>query len=193
MIFLMSVKQWNKNKKKLVEPKDYLILDATDDSDARMTSFSNVVDMVNFAVPLKLLRLADCEEFEDEIDIDRIEELEETFFRGNRFAMSVIATMSVFLEKDNNVFIVVRNKAFKYYKNKFRSEFVKVFPDAENCFVILKNDIRKHKKELNYSFSREEVNLMRKALKKKEKQMEEITEKAKKKRNKKRNKGWGWN
>jgi hypothetical protein len=192
MIFLLSNKQWEKHKKKLVEPKNYLILDATDDSDAKMASFTNMVTMDNFAVPLKLLRWAGDDDFDDEIDLDRIEDLETSFFKSDKFAVSVIATMSAFLESDINVFIVVRNKAYKFYRNKFKSEFCKVFPDAANCLVIMKNDIKKHKKDLNYSFSSEEVNIMKKALRKKEKQMQEITTKAKKKSKKKIKDGWGW-
>ena len=35
MIFIMSAKQWDKNKKKLIIPKDYFIFDATDDDEYR--------------------------------------------------------------------------------------------------------------------------------------------------------------
>ena len=96
----MPFKEWDKHKKKFVEPKDYLILDATDDADTKMSGYTNVVTMDNFAVPLKLLKLADDDSFEDTIDIDRIEDLEDTFFKSAKFRTSVLATVSAFLSTD---------------------------------------------------------------------------------------------
>jgi hypothetical protein len=196
MIFLLSLKYWDKNKKKLVEPKDYIVLDATDDGEARLSSFTNVVAMDNFAIPVKLLKYSEeLNEIEDDfIDLDRMQDMEKDFFRSHKFASSVAATVSVFLEKDINVFIIIRNKAFKFYRYYFKNEFCKVFPDAANCFVVLEKDLKTYKKELNHSFSSKEIEIMKKALRKKEKELEEDADKRKKKAKKKRKKGngYGW-
>lgn len=190
MIFLMSQKIWDKNKKKLVEPKDYIILDATDDSNARLDAFTNTVTYDNLAIPTKLLHMFDDEDFEDIMDIDNIKELEEAFFKGMKFQTAALAAISAFIDQDINVFIVVRNKAYDFWREKYRKEFVKLFPDASNFFVVTPKKVSKCKEELSHNFSDEELSYMKKELAKKERQMEERAKKSKheekkKKKNKK--------
>lgn len=190
MIFLMSQKIWDKNKKKLVEPKDYIILDATDDGNARLDAFTNTVTFDNLAIPAKLLHMFDDEDFEDIMDLDNIKELEEQFFRGLKFQTSALASISAFLDQDINVFIVIRNKAYDFWREKYRKEYIKLFPDSANFFVVLPKKISKYKKELSHNFSESEISYMKKELSKKEKQMEERAKQAKHsdKKNKKKNK-----
>ena len=195
MIFLLSLKMWDKFKKKLVEPKDYIILDATDNEDSKMTQFTNVVSMDNFCLPMKLIRVIQEEDYDGIIDVDKIEELEDNFFRSGNFETSVLATMSIFLERDINVFIVMKNAAFKYYRKKFKAEFCKIIPDADPLiFIIDKKDFDKNKKALRASITRDEAEILKKQVRKKEKEMEGAhKEKRKKtKKKKKNNDGWGF-
>lgn len=198
MIFLLSYKTWEKNKKKLVEPKNYLILDATDDEDAKLSNLTNMVSMDNFSLPMKLLKIVDDDDFTEAIDLDKIEDMEETFFKSLKFKSSVLATMSTFLIDDGdnkggsiNVFIVLRNKAFKYYRKKFKHEFLKIFKEASNCFIIIDGKVKKYTKDLEKDVDDDELEIMVKALKKKEKIMEEEMKEANNKRKKKKKKGWG--
>lgn len=191
MIFLGSVKMWNKFKKKYVEPKDYMLLDATDDETSKLNKFTNMVDMANFAVPSGVLKLVSEIEDDESLDYDRLEEMERNFFEGYKFRSSVVATISVLVSERVNVFIIVRNKAFKYYRKRFKSEFCKVIPELTNYFHILHDDANKDKKYLNEEFSDKEIETLQKKVQKKEKEMEDEAKKMRSKRKKKRKKGWG--
>ena len=101
MIFIMSAKQWDKNKKKLIIPKDYFIFDATDDDEAKLDRFTNTITMSGFNPPAKLVKLiSKNEDLEDIIDIDKMEKLEDNFFNGIQFNNAVL---SVGLLKTNLV------------------------------------------------------------------------------------------
>ena len=198
MILLISAKDWLNDHKKLIEVKDYLILDCTDGQESKMHTYSNVVTMDNFCIPSKLLSAISKEIDDDYIDIDNAEELEKTFFRGNEFSTSVLATMSTFLraQSDINIFIIVRNKAFKYYRKRFITEFCRVFPDADPLIKIYKHENKsKIVKILEKPISTSDRDILVKELEKKEKQMENSkssSKKKKKKSKKKDNKGWGF-
>lgn len=197
MLFLLSAKDWIKDHKKLIEPKDYILLDATDSQETGMTKFSNAVTMDNFCVPSKLLA-AMSQDLDDEfMDIRNVEELEKNFFRGGEFKTSVLATLSTYLRADTdiNVFIVVRNKSFKYYRKRFISEFCRIFPDIDPLLKIYKHDDRpKFVKLAEEILPNSDRNVLIKELVKAEKKMEEEmrhTKKKKKKGKKKDTKGWG--
>ena len=184
MIFLMSAKQWNKNKKKLVIPKDYIIFDATDDDDAKMSSYTNCVTMDALNPPTKLVRLIADEDSDSIIDFEKLEKLEKTFFRGLSLRSAMMATISGIIQNgDINIFIVMRNKAFKYYKKKIKKTFEKLFPVDFEFIEIFSGDVSDHKKSLRYGFTSDELRQLNRHLKKREK---EDTETFKKKRGKRR-------
>lgn len=199
MLLLIAAKDWFNDHKKLIEVKDYLILDCTDGQETKMNTYSNTVSMDHFCIPSKLLSAMSKEIDDEYIDIDNVEELEKGFFRGNEFTTSVLATMSTFLRSQNdiNVFIIVRNKAFRYYRKRFVTEFCRVFPDAGPLLKIYKHEKKsKIVKMLETPLSSADRNIMIEELEKKEKQMEETmksTIKKKKKKSKKKDtKGWGF-
>ena len=183
MIFLMSAKQWSKNKKKLVIPKDYIIFDATDDDDAKMSSYTNCVTMDAFNPPVKLVKLVADEESTDIIDIDKLEKLEKNFFKGLSLRSAMMATVSGIIQNgDINIFIVMRNKAFKYYRKKMKKMFEKLFPVDFEFIEIFSGEISDHKKSLKVGFNSYEVSELSKWLKKREKENTEIYKKKKDKR-----------
>lgn len=199
MLLLIAAKDWFKDHKKLIEVKDYLILDCTDGQETKMNTYSNTVSMDHFCIPSKLLSAMSKDIDDDYIDINNVEELEKGFFRGNEFSTSVLATMSTFLraQTDINVFIIVRNKAFKYYRKRFITEFCRIFPDASPLIKIYKHENKsKIVKMLEKPLSTADRNVLIKELEKKEKQMENnmkpVIKKKKKKANKKDTKGWGF-
>lgn len=201
MILLISAKDWFSDSKKLIEPKNYLILDATDGRETKINQFSNTLTMDNFCIPPKLLSAISKELDDDFVDIENAEELEKNFFRGDGFSTSVLATMSTLLnaESDINIFIVIRNKAFNYYRKRFKTEFCRVFPDAEPLFSIYKHEKKgKFLKELEKSLPESDREILIEELKKCEKRMEEKVKPALKKKKKKSKskksdkKGWGF-
>ena len=189
MIFLMSVKQWNKAKKKLVMPKNYLIFDATEDDDAKMNAYTNAVTMDAMNPPAKLVKLVSEDDgtgnCDDILDFDKIEKLEKNFFKGLQLRKAIMATVAGILEDDVNIFIVMRNKAFKYYKKKMKKAFEKTIPVDFEYIEIFTGEVADHKKSLKYSFTDDELHQLKKALKRREKESEEEFAKAKKKKNKK--------
>ena len=182
MIFLMSVKQWNKNKKKLIIPKDYIIFDATDDDDAKMTSYTNCITMDAMNPPVKLVKLIADEDSDDIIDYEKLEKLEKSFLKSLSLRSAMMATISGIIQNgDINIFIVMRNKAFKYYKKKMKKMFEKLFPVDFEFVEIFSGEISDHKQSLKEGFTSQEVSELNKILKKREK---EDTETFKKKKNK---------
>lgn len=199
MIIVIAAKDWLKNKKKLVDPKDYIILDCTDGQETSMRNFSETVTVDDFCIPSKLLSVMNKDIGEEYVDLDNVETLEKNFFRGNKFASTVLATVSAFItaESDINIFIVIRNKAFKFYRKRFITEFCRVFPDISPYVHIYEDKHKdKIKKILVKDLEAAEKNSLIKELKKKEKEMEETAKpklkKDKKKKKKKNNKGWGF-
>ena len=185
MIFLMSEKQWKKNKKKLVEPKDYIIMDATEDDDARMSAYTNVVTMDALNPPPKLVRLvSDDSNFDDDvISFDKVEKLEKEFFKGFMLKKAIMATVAGIIENgDINIFIVMRNKAFKCYKNRMLNTFKKVIPVDFTFIQIFSGDVSVSKKELKKEFSYDEIMDLKKILKQREKELEKVIEKKRKKK-----------
>ena len=184
MIFIMSAKQWSKSKKKLVIPKDYIIVDATDDDDARMNAFTNVITLDAMNPPSKLVKLAsDEKDTSDIIDYDKIEKLEKEFFKGRRLREAIMATIACVVENHNiNIFIVMRNKAFKCYKNKMKKAFQKVIPVDFDFVEVYSGDVSEHKKSLKYTMDEEEIHELKRILKKREKESEENYKKKKKKK-----------
>lgn len=185
MIFLMSEKQWDKNKKKLVIPKDYIIFDATDDDDAKLDKFTNCVTMSGFNPPAKLVKLiSKGDDVDDIIDMDKLEKLEDNFFNGMQFNNAILTTVAGQLENDVNLFIVLRNKVFKNYRKRILRAFIKTFNVDFNFVYIFSGDAAGNKKELKKSLSTDEVKELKELLHKREKEMEKSFKKNKKKKSK---------
>lgn len=194
MIFLVSYKTWEKYKKWLVKSKDYIILDATDDEKAKLSSYTNVITVDGLAIPSSILKYVSDKDFEDSMDFDRVQDLENTFFRSMNFEIAINATIANFVEeeRDMNFFIVIRDKAYKYYRNKLKKEFVKRYPSASTFLIIMSKDPKeKNKKDLKEKFPESEREPLKKMIRKREEQMTEKYNKTKKKKHKKSKDGWG--
>jgi len=185
MIFIMSMKQWEKNKKKLVQYKDYIIFDGTDDDDAKLSKFTNTVTMDAFCPPARLLKLTSDKAFDSSeiIDLDKIEDLEDRYLNGVSMTNAILATVSGLCERDINMFIVLRNKAFKTYKKRLRRRFITMF-NVNIPFVYILDDTKECKKALRESLSEDELNVLSERLHKLEKDAEKKYDKEKKRRKK---------
>lgn len=184
MIFIMPIKTWKEYKKKLVSAKDYIIFDGTEDDDAYMSRFTNTVTMDGFNPPRKIVKAAEQRFDDDIIDYDKIEELENKFFKGLTFKNSVVATVAGIIENgDINIFIVLKNKVYKMYKKKYTKAFNKMFP-ASFDFVYLVDDFSDIKPYLKDNLSRDELSELRNLLKKQEKELEKLSAKKRPRRHK---------
>ena len=187
MIFIMSLKHWKKYKKKLIEPKDYIIFDGTEDDDGYMNRFTQNVTMDAFNPPVKLVKLAQDDDYDEILSYDKIETLEKKFFNGVKLKNAILATISGIIENgDINIFIVMRNKAFKVYGKKLKKKFRQMFPTNFEFIEIFSGDIHDHKRSLRYSFSQRELHDLSKILQKREDEMKKEFELGRKRRGGKR-------
>lgn len=186
----MSKKSWYKHKKKLVQPKDYMLIDGTEDDDAKLSSFTNCVTMDQFNPPIKLVKLigkADhSDDYRDIFDYDRLEKLEENFFDSPNLHAAIMATVGGLLQGDDiNIFLILRNKVFKYYKKRFKREFVKSIAVPFDYITIFGGNAAPSdfQKELSYTFTDKELRQLEESLKVREKQMEKKLKQRRKKKN----------
>jgi len=185
----MSVKTFMKKKKKLVEPKDYVIMDATDTNKGELEKFSNVVHLENFSPSNKLIKAKS----QNDVDYDLfdIEKMEKKFFKGKGFRTSCLACVNALVENRNiNVFIVVKGKVFKYYGETLAKKMRKLFNvdfDFVRTFKKWDDDKKYLKKDLDNS----ELDELREKLRKLEKEIVDKSnddDKKKKKKKKKKDK-----
>ena len=200
MIFIMSTKFWEKHKKALVQPKDYIIMDATDDDGAKMNEYSNTISEDQLAVPARLIHLMGDDDYESTIDLNKIRALEDEFFYGYTFRIHALAIMRTYLgypeddSPDKNIFVVIRHKAYKYWHKKYKKAFIKVFSDAETFLRTAgeNSDWEKVKKDIEEDIGQSARAVLQQEIKKIEKKQEkeykERKEKTKKKTGKKKHK-----
>ena len=189
MIFLLSEKIWEKRKKKLVEPKDYIIVDSLDAAtESPLLEYTNAVTIDDFAMPTKLMH-AFQDDFEEILDDDAIIEIQKNFFYGTKFRSSVLAVVRTFIEKDLNIFIVIKNKAYKGWRKMYQKAFEKAVPEFKDYFWILSKDLNdKDQEALKRNIPPEKIPYLKKKVAEKETEMEVEHEKAKKKHKKNKKK-----
>lgn len=171
----MSEKQFKKKAKKLVEPRDYIICDGTDDDTGSLTKFSNVVSMSGFNPPSKLLKVRIDEDFDCGIDVDKVKKMERKYFKNNTFKSSAMACVKGMLNERSgggqiNMFVILRNKAYKVYGKKIQKKVIKLI-GADFDFVYLFDDVEEDKKLLRKELSRDKLKYIRRRLAKLEKSL----------------------
>lgn len=186
MIFIMSLKTFMKYKKKLVEAKDYVIMDATDDDKGELDKFSNVVHLNEFAPPSKLIK-AKAQDDEN-YELFAIEKMEKKFFKGKGFRTSCLACVNGILENRNiNIFIIVKGKVFKHYGAVLVKKIRKMF-NVDFDFIYTFKDWDDDKKYLKKDLSAGEMDELKEKLRKLEKELDHKNDKDKKKKKKKKDK-----
>lgn len=209
----MSLKQWDKYKKKLVEPKDYIILDASGDDSTKLQGFVNVVTVSDIVMPPRLISLVKDEDFDDIIDETEVRELEKSFFGSLKYRTTALAIIrgavsgnDAYDSKDVNAFIVLQDDAFKFWYGKYRKTFIDLIPSVEDFVYTLpvakkkkdKDEVKKDVKRILNLLDQEIPQKIRKQIlrdvKDLEKELEEEhKEKKKKKKDKKKKlKGFGF-
>lgn len=171
MIFIMSEKQFLKDKKKLVVPKDYIIVNSTNDDRSELTKFNMCTTVDAFDPPEKLIRLIEKNDDDDLFDMDKLKKIEDKFFKGEDFIQSAMAVTKGVIDKNINAFIILRNKKYKLYGKKIKKAIQKVFKAADVEFVHLYKDFSDNKKELSTKLSSSQISELRDALEDLEKKL----------------------
>lgn len=211
MILILREKDFLKKKEKFVQPKDYLIFDATDNASGNMNKFSNSAALPYITPPKSLLSLIVKldEESDDDfspIDVDKVEKLEKKFFKGIEFIRALDVVFVAQMRKDQNIFVVFKDKNFKSFETRVvqwvkkyigenGEDLIKTFADYEespkilrsslshNQASALKSSIEKLEKKIRkHSDAEDEI----RREKKKEKEKEKKKKKDKKKKKKKK-------
>jgi hypothetical protein len=177
-----------KYKKKLVEPKDYVIANGTEDESGNLAQFSNVVTMDGFNPPSKLVKAKS--ESDEDFDVFSVEKLEKKYFKGQGFITVCMSCVGVMLEDRNkniNVFVVIRNKVFKYYSKAIVKKFSKLF-DVNFDFVYVFKEYDDMKKLLRKDLTSDQLDDLKSRLHKLEHGMTDKKKDNKKKDDKKKDK-----
>jgi hypothetical protein len=126
MLFILNEKDFYKYAKKLVEHKDYIIYDATDDS-SRMTEFRNRVEWDKFTPGGACLdeREKDIKR-KTTLDVGTLDRLEEKHFKSDGFIRTVCTGLHALTDNDGsiNCFIVVSNRAYTLYSKVLKANFL---------------------------------------------------------------------
>lgn len=191
MIFILASKTWHRQKKKLVQPKDYMLIDGTEDDDAKLSSFTNCVTMDQYNPPIRLVKLLgkseESDDYRDILDYDRVEKLEENFFDSPNLRAAIMATVGGLLQGDDiNIFLVLRNKVFKYYAKRLRREFIRNIAVTFDYVTVFnpKKSPADYQQALHKSFTDKELEELEKALSEREKRLEKLMKRKKKKKKK---------
>lgn len=178
-LFILPLKFFDKNKKKLVEEKDYFLLDGTDSDDGDLHKFTNHINLEGIAPPPKLVKAQSKsgDDFEVAMSVFKIEEIEDKYFNSKEFKVAMLTTVKALVgsEGDMNVFVVMSNKAYKIYGEKIAKRINKVFDIGFN-FCFTKKDLKDGDKlntaKLAEELSPKRAELIQHALEKKEKKLE---------------------
>lgn len=177
MIFLLREKDFLRNKKKLVEPKDYMIFDATDDATGELAKFTNCVSVAGLKMPKTLIKLAqklkDDRDFDfDSINITEVEKREKKFFKTIDFLKAVDQIFAFQHHVDHNVFVVFANSDFKAYEDRIVKRFRKIAGDASDIIFTM-DDIDDSSKILRKGLSYSDISALKDSMTKIEKQIRE--------------------
>jgi hypothetical protein len=166
MIFIISQKQFLKNKKMLVKPKEYLIIDGTDDSSGDLRKFCNVITVDSFNPPAKVLSYFDKKDISvDDIDEEKIKKVMKKYLKGKSFIVGVMGAAKAIVDASRpfNVLIVIKNKVYKHLSSKIVKRMKKLL---EFDFIYTFDDIEEKPKLLKKEITREDLKMLEKKLKK---------------------------
>lgn len=183
MIILMKEKDFLKQKKSLVVPKDYVIGDCTDDTTSDISKFSNIVSADMLKPPKQLVR-AICAD-NDKIDPDKIEMMEKKFFKSEEFIRCINGFVRLQIKSDKNYFLVYKNKDFKAFGKKIFKKLRKMYETEEDVFFI-GGDISS--KILSKKISEDTRRELDEVCRKYEKRLEKMSEEEEAKKDKKKKK-----
>ena len=180
MIILIKEKQFLKDKKKLVAPKDYIIADATDDTTGELSKFSNTMSADMLKPPKQLVNAINADS--NKIDPDKIDMMMKKFFKSEEFIRCINGLVRIQIRSDKNIFIVYKGKDFKTLGKKIFKKMRSMYEIDGDLFLLGEDVTEKilHTK-LQESTRRE----LDECCKKVEKKLEKMSKEEDKKKDKK--------
>ena len=168
MIIIVPVKDFTKHAKKLVEPKPYLIIDGTGMDSGPLVKYSQVVTLEGFNPPGYLINAKKNED--DVVDSQKFDKIKKKYFKSKSFKVGLLGALNGFIQGDGkiNIFIVLNQKAYKYFSKEIKKRFEKYFK-TEYQFIFRYDDIQESKKILNKNLKSKKVAELQQLLKKYEK------------------------
>jgi len=137
MIVFMKEKDFLKHKKSLVEPKDYVIGDATDETTGELSKFAHSTSLDGLKPPKPLVRAIMADSVK--LDPDKVDKMGKRFFKSPEFLNAAMGLAFSQAKSDLNYFIVFKNKDFKAYGKKIYKKFKELFPTSDDIFFLLKD------------------------------------------------------
>lgn len=162
MIYFMREKDFIAARKKLVEPKDYIIFDVSDDATGEMSKFANCVGLSGLRPEKTLVNLL-IKTMEDNtyFEPDKVEKLEKQYLKSISFLKAIDMVFVAQGRKDQNIYVVFRNRDYKAIGKTAIQKFRKAI-DADIIFEY--EDLEKDFKMLRRSLTSTEQNALRDAL-----------------------------
>lgn len=172
MIIVIGEKEFGKHAKKLVEKKEYLICDGTDNDNGSFAKYARVVTMDGFNPPAKVVKGKEKSHDLDDIGIsrDKIKKLEKKYFHSKGFKTVVMACIKDIVNSDDghNIFVVMTNKAYKACGKKTVKMIHKV-AGVDFDFAYTYDDVKGDKSLLKVSLKNSKIKELAKVINKFEK------------------------
>jgi hypothetical protein len=187
-MYLVSSKFWLKRAKKLVEYKDYILIDGTGDESGELSKFANVVSLDGFSMSKALID-AKKNKDDERIDSDKRKIMERKFFdnKDKSFMLACMSVAKALIKHDGevNIFIVIKNSAYKTYAKRMKKEMYKLLGDGDFEFIYMEEDIENDKKLLKKNIKSKALKGIYNSLADLEKGLEKESKKKDKKKKKK--------
>lgn len=180
MIIIVPEPFFTKKAKKLVVAKDFIIADATDDFDSRLSEFGNRSQTAEL-VPTPVLRkiAADPDSQEAKIKRRNIKHYIENWLEDEAVSMRLLFLVDMMLVnyehtgEDLNIFIVLRKKDYAEYAGLMKGKVDRYFEGFELCYLMTKQtDKAERDRILNLRMPREFWGKLRKSTEKKRKEFD---------------------
>lgn len=177
MIIIVPEPFFRKKAKKLVVAKDFIIADATDDFESRLSDFGNRTQVPEL-VPTPVLRKIATDPDSQEAKIKRrnIKHYIENWLEDEAFAMRILFMADMMCVnyahcgEDLNIFIALRKKEYAEYAGLMKAQIDRQFEGFNLAYLMTKQTDREERdKILNMKMGREFWGRLAKSVEKKRK------------------------
>lgn len=193
MIAIVTEKYWEKYAKKLVEYKDYVLIDATDNE--MELRYNNCVPAENLVLPSKLMSIATDAELQRQTSRNKMRDIQDQFFHSEEFVRSLMEPFEMLSTRDVNLFVILPKKVVKFFGKAYERVIQELYSGTK--VEILLEKPKNYAKPLSKEIDRKvqkDIHEINKKLDKQFKKLhaEENKGKKGKKKNKMLNKGYGF-
>lgn len=173
MIFIVSKKAFLKNAKALIRKKDFVVIDATDDSSSTLSNIiSPVMTKDDLAPPSKcVMAELDPDYYEYEIDKKKVRKLWKGWIKRSKVQNCLYAIFRILLEENLNIFIIISNKAYKALGDKYCTSINNEL-DSRIKFVYTYEEYRDDRESLIRDLSKDDTKILKELTKEMERDLE---------------------